>query len=333
MNLIQTGKSSALLGLVFLTAGGCARYGDIGAGNTSQLIRDAKSLAASDPARLGPYRVQAEGVDLESGHESFPIVVYRPEAYPGRSPAVVFLPGRFSPEDEYEGYARLLASRGYVVAVRGRYSWWHHDTTLVHETRLIADWLSHEPGVDGARIGVAGHSMGGCDSISAAARDPRFRAVVAIEPGGPDSPDVIHRVIGTLRAPLLLIGADRATLGREICGKRETNYQRYYEHSPEGTVELELRGADHMQVMDDPDRFGMSMCRVGTADSLTVRTLSRRATVAFFEEHLRGAPHTSLDFGGIARVRTRSASDIDPKQPAGSKRAAAGGAAPVGLSH
>src|SRR5262249_36732008 len=105
--------------------------------------------------------------------------------------------------------------------------------------------------------------------------------------------------------PLLIIGADHAINGRAICGKRETNYERYFEHAPPGTVELELLGADHMQVMDDPDRFGMSICRAGTADSQTVRTLSRRATVAFFEEHLRGAPPTSLQFGEIARVRVK----------------------------
>jgi hypothetical protein len=146
--------------------------------------------------------------------------------------------------------------------------------------------------------------------------------VVAIEPGGPDSPDVIQRVVGTLRAPLLLIGAELATTGRAICGRRQTNYERYFEHSPKGTVELELRGADHMQVMDDPDRFGMSICRTGTADSLKVRTLSRRATVAFFEEHLRGAPHTSLEFGDIARVRIRSASDVEKGTLAGRASAA-----------
>lgn len=288
-----------------LLVGGCARYGDLGAGNTAQLIREAASLPGGDPARPGPYAVEAEGLELESGGDRFAIVTYRPVSVPGALPAVVFLPGRFSPEDEYEGYGRLLASRGYVVAVRGRYSWFHPDAALVHEARAMADWLVRERGADAGRIGVAGHSMGGCDGISAAAKDPRFRAVVAIEPGGPDSPDVIGRVVGALRVPLLLIGAEVATKGSAICGRPETNYRRYFEHSPAGTVELELRGADHMQVMDDPDRFGMGMCRVGTADSRTVRTLARRATAAFFDEHLRGAAPVSLASGGIARVRVR----------------------------
>src|SRR6185436_15493830 len=112
-----------------------------------------------------------------------------------------------------------------------------------------------------------------------------------------DSPEVIERIVGTLRVPLLVIGAEVATNGAAICGKRETNYQRYFEHAPPGTIELELRGADHLQVMDDPDRFGMGMCRVGTADSRRVRTLARRATVAFFEQHLRGMAPAVLDEG------------------------------------
>jgi dienelactone hydrolase len=292
--------------LFAVVAGGCTRYGMLGAGNTEQLVNDAKSCASDDPARLGRYAVLAEGEDLQMDGTQFPVVTYRPVGFSGRAPAVVFLPGRFSPEDEYEGYGRLLASRGYIVAVRARYGWYHPDKSLVKEARLIAKWLVNELGADPARIGVAGHSMGGCDSIAAAAQDPMFRAVVAIEPGGPDSPNVIGHVVQTLRVPLLIIGAEVATQGNPICGRKQTNYLRYFEHAPDGTVELELRGADHMQVMDDPDRLGMGMCRVGTADSREVRTLSRRATVSFFDEHLRGAKHLSLDTGGISRVRVKS---------------------------
>jgi dienelactone hydrolase len=294
-----------LAGLALLVASGCARHGNIGLGNTAQLLREAASLPNEDPARLGRYAVHAEGFAMNPGFDSFPVVTYRPVGYQGYSPAVVFLPGRFSPEDEYEGYARLLASRGYVVVVRGRYSWWHPDAALVAEAGMIADWLAKDPWVDATRIGVAGHSMGACDSIAAAGRDTRFRAVVAIEPGGPDSPRVIRRVVPKLKAPLLIIGAELATNARAICGKKETNYERYFEHSPDGTVELEIRGADHLQVMDDPDRFGMGMCRVGTADSKSVRTLARHATVAFFEQHLRGAEPMKQDFGKIAAVRVR----------------------------
>jgi len=299
------------LAVLVLAVGGCARYGDLGRGNTTQLIHDASLLPSGDDAKLGPYAVQAKGLDVTWQHARFPVVLYKPVGFTGHSPGVVFLPGRFSPEDEYEGYGRLLASRGYVVAVRGRYSWWHPDRQLVREARVLADWLIAKHGVDPSRIGVSGHSMGGCDSISAAAQDPRFHAVVAIEPGGPDSPNVIRHVVGGLRAPLLLIGAEVATEARPICGKRETNYLRFFEHAPEGTVELELRGADHMQVMDDPDRFGMGMCRVGTADSRAVRVLSRRATVAFFEEHLRGAPPANLELGDLARVRVKPAATRD----------------------
>jgi dienelactone hydrolase len=300
---MRLGKWVMLLAVV---AGGCTRYGMLGAGNSEQLVSDAAFLANDDPAQPGRYQVLAEGEDLQMDGEQFPVVTYRPVGVHGRAPAVVFLPGRFSPEDEYEGYGRLLASRGYIVAVRARYGWYHPDKSLVKEARLIAKWLVSELGADPGRLGVAGHSMGGCDSIAAAAADPMFRAVVAIEPGGPDSPNVIGRVVQTLRVPLLIIGAEVATKGNAICGRVQTNYLRYFEHAPDGTVELELRGADHMQVMDDPDRFGMGMCRVGTADSREVRTLSRRATVAFFEEHLCGAPHRSLAVGDIAKVRVKS---------------------------
>src|SRR5262245_11601895 len=128
----------ALLASTVISTSGCARYGNLGNGNTTKLVHDASLLPDGDSARLGPYRVHALGMKVKWQGERFPVVLYRPMGFPGQSPGVVFLPGRFSPEDEYEGYARLLASRGYVVAVRGRYSWWHRDTKLVQEARVLA---------------------------------------------------------------------------------------------------------------------------------------------------------------------------------------------------
>jgi hypothetical protein len=67
-----------------------------------------------------------------------------------------------------------------------------------------------------------------------------------------------------------------------------TNYRRFFERAPQGTVELTLRDADHVQMLDEPDRFGYGICRCGTADSRQVRNSARRATVAFFRQHLQG---------------------------------------------
>jgi dienelactone hydrolase len=269
------------------------------------LTRDAAYLPPDDVGRPGPYGVAAEGREFSYPSGDFPIVVYRPIGALGPAPAIVFLPGRFASEAQYESYGRLLASRGNVVVVRGRYSWSHPDKTLANEAIALERWLSSQKDVDPKRIGVAGHSMGARDAILAAAKDPHFRAVVAIDPGGPRSIPVLDHVIGKLEVPLLLIGAEVGWRGWDICSPRDTNYEKYFDRAPAGTMELTIFGADHVQLMDDPDAFGQVVCRVGTADSRVVRTASRRATVQFFDEHLHDAEQVAFQTGRVAMIRFR----------------------------
>ena len=121
-----------------------------------------------------------------------------------------------------------------------------------------------------------------------ALQDTRFSAVVAIDPDDYGKPSVAEGPIGQLRAPLLLIGGEVGWQAASICAPRETNYQRFFESAPTGTIELTLRDADHVQMLDEPDRFGYSICRSGTAVSRQVRITARRAVVEFFVQHLQG---------------------------------------------
>jgi dienelactone hydrolase len=227
--------------------------------------------------------------------------LYRPREQSRPAPAVVFLPGRVAPESQYEGYARALASRGFVVAVRGWYSPMESDRELASDARRIARWLVNNGLADPARIGVAGHSMGGKDAILAALDDAAmFRAVVAIDPDDNGRLSVARGPISSLRAPLLLVGAEVAWKASRVCAPLDRNYERFYESAPAGTTKLVLREADHVQVMDDPSQLGYGICRCGKADSRVVRNLSRRATVAFFVEKLEGVALPALALGNDA---------------------------------
>jgi dienelactone hydrolase len=254
------------------------------------LAADALALAAGDPAGPGPQPVAAERLDVEHEENSVPVMLYRPARVAAPPPAVVFLPGRMAPDDQYESYARGLASRGFVVAVRGWYSPFRTDAELARDASVIADWLVRALGADGRRIGVAGHSMGGKDAVLAAVRDGRFAGVVAIDPDDNGELSVARGLVGSLRAPLLLIGAEVAWQAASVCAPKATNYQRFFERAPAGTIELTLRDADHVQMLDEPDRFGYGICRCGTADSRRVRVAARRATVGFFVQHLQAGP-------------------------------------------
>jgi len=66
-------------------------------------------------------------------------------------------------DDQYDSYARVLASRGIIVAVRGWYTLFKTDLELAHDAKIMADWLIKTQGVDEKNIGVAGHSMGAKD--------------------------------------------------------------------------------------------------------------------------------------------------------------------------
>ncbi|WAK03822.1 hypothetical protein LZ558_08570 [Methylobacter sp. YRD-M1] len=245
--------------------------------------------------------------------ESLEIALYKPTHPQTPAPAVVFLPGRMAPDDQYESYARALASRGFVVAVRSWYSLFRSDLELAYDAKVIADWLVQAQGVNPRKIGIAGHSMGGKDAVLAAAQYGGFASVVAIDPDDNGNVSVVHGLLASLKTPLLLIGAEVAWRASSVCAPLATNYQRFFERAPAGTVELTLRDADHVQMLDEPDRFGYGICRSGTADSRQVRITARRATVGFFLQHLRDGPALPKPISSQATIRIAHAYPLADK--------------------
>lgn len=254
------------------------------------LAADAIGMSLGDLAGPGRQQVVSAHVEILDQNEDLEVVLYKPAHAQTPQPAIVFLPGRMATDDQYESYARALASRGFVVAVRGWYSLFRTDLELADDAKAIADWLVQDQGVDAGKIGIAGHSMGGKDAILAAAKYSGFASVVAIDPDDNGNVSVVHGLLASLKVPLLLIGAEVAWRASSVCAPLATNYLRFFEKAPPGTVEVTLRDADHVQMLDEPERFGYGICRSGTADSRQVRITARRATVGFFLQHLQGGP-------------------------------------------
>lgn len=292
--------SVVILGLLAMTAP-CAGKAEPAAAGV--LLSDAVGLDADDAAGPGPQGITVTHVDVEDEDDGLEIVLYQPEQLEPRAPAIVFLPGRMAPDDQYASYARVLASRGFVVAVRGWYSVFRTDGELAHDASRIARWLTQTQQIDATRIGIAGHSMGGKDAVLAAARYGQFASVVAIDPDDNGDVSAVAGPVGQLRVPLLLIGAEVAWRASRVCAPKATNYERFFERAPVGTVELTLRDADHVQMLDEPVRFGYGICRCGTADSRQVRITARRATVGFFLQHLMGQPAAPHPNPKDARLR------------------------------
>jgi pimeloyl-ACP methyl ester carboxylesterase len=267
------------------------------------LSADAQHLAPGDPAGPGPEPVVAQTVNVGDWDDGFAVSIYRPANVSGPAPAIVFLPARAAPEWQYDSYARALASHGFVVALRTWYGFLRTDPELADDARAIADYLLKRGIARPGALGVAGHSMGGKASIMAALADPRFSAVVAIDPDENGFTHVARGPIAELHQPLLVIGAEVAYKAFRLCATKDGNYRSFFKHAPPGTIELTLVDADHVQVMDDPSTPGMGICRVGTADSNKVRLLSRGATVSFFEQHLEGIAMAQLPTGPGVRER------------------------------
>lgn len=125
-----------------------------------------------------------------------------PHQRSGRLPAMVCLPGSSAPGKEVpaglEGpknlaYAHELAERGYVAVVMDYpllhqreyktdpYKLGYESATMkgVVNHRRAVDLLRSLPYVDGSRIGVVGHSLGGHNALFLAVFDARVRAVVS----------------------------------------------------------------------------------------------------------------------------------------------------------
>src|SRR5690242_1187006 len=79
---------------------GCARLGQLSSGLGATLHSDFAHGVHGRAGAPGAFEVDAEGIALRR----FPIVLYHPRGLRARAPAVVFLPGRFAPEEQYESY-------------------------------------------------------------------------------------------------------------------------------------------------------------------------------------------------------------------------------------
>ena len=278
-----------------------------------KLTTDAIGMSQGDLAGPGLQQIDSARIEVPNDDESLEVVLYRPVHSQTLAPAIVFLPGRMATDDQYESYARALASRGFIVAVRSWYSLFRSDLELAHDAKVIADWLVLAQGGDPRKIGIAGHSMGGKDAVLAAAQYGGFAVVVAIDPDDNGNVSVVHGLIAGLKAPLLLIGAEVAWQASSVCAPLATNYLRFFEQAPVGTVELTLLDADHVQMLDEPDRFGYGICRSGTADSRQVRITARRATVGFFVQHLKGGAALPKPIPGQATIRVAQAFSVAEK--------------------
>lgn len=226
MRRLLTGLSGPLL---LVVTGACGRP----LPDRGQSVADGVARAALE--------VRTNGTDL------VPVTMLFPADGEGRPaarglPTLVFLQGGAVAPSRYEWHAVELARRGYAVALP------RHPLDLAffgieHGAATRRALLSPEPGsfldglVDGQRVAVAGHSLGGVVATKLALAGG-FAAVI-VEASFPDPAD--HPKLATSSVPSLFLAA------RKDCQAPEAQVRAGWNETPSPTALVFLEGATHFQ--------------------------------------------------------------------------------------
>jgi uncharacterized protein len=214
-------------------------------------------------------------------HEGLAYEIYLPEGEPPW-PGIVILHGAGSRKENHADFARRAATVGFAALAfdqRGHgSSEGEMGPAALGDVGRMARLLSQEEGVDRARIGVRGSSMGGFMAIHAAATSTEISAVVAICPAGErhlmrglKRGDLEMRVDATaldawlgehdLREAVGLL-APKPLLLIHARGDEQIPWtwsQELWERADEPRKLILLNGGDHRSAQHDPEIQGTSL--------------------------------------------------------------------------
>ncbi len=150
--------------------------------------------APADPAADGSYLVVTAPLSFtnpDGARIDFDVLL--PAGPSFARPTLLFIHGWSAEGIDYSWLTNHLASRGFAVAVYNNESTYQFDPEVwANQAIATIDELARADGdpaspvfgqLDMGRLGVIGHSYGGATTLITAARDPRVKAAVALEPG------------------------------------------------------------------------------------------------------------------------------------------------------
>lgn len=197
--------------------------------------------SASLNATAGPFSVSTQSVSSLAARGFGSGTIYYPTSA-GRYGVVAISPGFTATESSIAWLGRRLASHGLVVITINTNS--TLDQPPSRATQLMAA-LSHvvnasgstvQSRVDGQRLAVAGHSMGGGGALIAARENPSLRAAFPLTPWN------LSTDFSGVRVPTMIFGADGDTIAAVNVHARP-----FYASLPASTRKAyaELNGASH----------------------------------------------------------------------------------------
>jgi chlorophyllase len=271
----------------------------------------AGQASVANPNEAGPFATSAfdaTATVAATGH-SVPMHCVLPSDA-GTYPLVIIAHGFQIPGAQYHGYADRLATHGYIACSADfpagftpNHAESAKDLSGALDWALGANSASGNPltgKLDPSLVGVMGHSLGGKLSVLAAASDPRFKAVLGLDPvdssmlcNPTDCPDASSAL--PLAIPTAFLGETldaTAGLGGQACAPAADNYQTFYANAATPSYRFTLNGANHMSFLDDPSTCGLvcSFCQPATLAHSDAIGIARALSVAFFERRLRNRP-------------------------------------------
>ncbi|MDR7278531.1 bis(hydroxyethyl) terephthalate hydrolase [Catenuloplanes atrovinosus] len=232
--------SAAVLALA-MAAGGLAGAAPASAAADNPYERGPDPTNASVEAVRGPFATGEISVSslLVSGFGGGTIY-YPTSTAEGTFGAVVISPGFTAYQSSIAWLGPRLASQGFVVFTIDTITTLDQPDSRGRQLLAAADYLTGSSvvrgRVDGSRVAVMGHSMGGGGSLEAARSRPSLRAAIPLTGWN------TTKIWSTVRVPTLIVGADGDTVAPVA-----THSEPFYAGLPSSLDKayLELNGATH----------------------------------------------------------------------------------------
>lgn len=167
-------------------------------------------------------------------------IYYPTSTAEGTFGAVAISPGFTATQSSISWFGPRLASHGFVVITIDTLSTLDQPASRGDQLLAALDYLTDRSSVrtriDGTRLAVAGHSMGGGGTLEAAVRDGTLQAGVPLAPWNTD------KTWPTVRTPMLIIGGSADTVAPVA-----SHSIPFYNSLPSSVDKayMELRGASH----------------------------------------------------------------------------------------
>jgi dienelactone hydrolase len=188
LRLLRGWRSLAIAGAaVALTAVGIA-VAPLANADTNPFQRGPDPTLAMIQANTGPFATSSSTVARTATNGKFGggMIYFPTDTSQGTFGALVIAPGFTERQSAISWLGPRLASFGFVIFTIDTNSTSDQPSTRATELLAAADFLvntsAQKSRVDGSRVGVSGHSMGGGGTLEAAVTRPALKAAIPMDP-------------------------------------------------------------------------------------------------------------------------------------------------------